>query len=100
MKIESVSIAHVNLSQADKSWRISLGNIAETLTTVIRLETDSGVVGYGAAPIGAQLISGESHASAEVFLRAARGILLGADPLAHTAVMSRVSGLMAGNARA
>lgn len=100
MKIATVSIAHVNLSQADTSWRISLGNIAETLTTVIRLETDGGVTGYGAAPIGAQLISGECHASVEAFLRAACGILVGADPLAHTAIMSRVSGLMAGNARA
>jgi L-alanine-DL-glutamate epimerase-like enolase superfamily enzyme len=100
MKIATVSIAHVNLSQADKTWRISLGTIAETLTTIIRLETDSGVVGYGAAPIGAQLISGESHASAEVFLHAARDILVGADALNRNAIMPRVSGLMAGNARA
>jgi L-Ala-D/L-Glu epimerase len=100
VKIASIAIAHINLSQADKTWRISLGNIAETLTTLIRLETDSGTVGYGAAPIGAQLISGESHASAEVFLRAARDILLGADPLNHNAIMPRVTGLMAGNARA
>jgi L-alanine-DL-glutamate epimerase-like enolase superfamily enzyme len=100
MKIASISVAHVNLSQADKSWRISLGNIAETLTTVIRLETDDGAVGYGAAPIGAQLISGESHASVEVFLRAARDVLVGSDPLAHSATMAKITGLMAGNARA
>lgn len=100
MKIASVSFAHVNLSQADKTWRISLGNIAETLATVIRLESDDGAVGFGAAPIGAQLISGESHASVEVFLRAAKSVLVGADPLARNAVLPRVLGVMAGNARA
>jgi L-alanine-DL-glutamate epimerase-like enolase superfamily enzyme len=100
MKISSVSIAHRNLSQADKTWRISLGTIAETLTTLIRLETESGVVGYGAAPIGAQLISGESHASVEIFLRAARDVLIGADALNRNVLMARISGLMAGNARA
>ena len=100
MNISSVSIAHINLSQKDKAWRISLGTIAETLTTLIRLETDTGAVGYGAAPIGAQLISGESHASSEVFLRAASTILRGSDPLDRNAAMAAVSGLMAGNARA
>ena len=80
MKITSVSIAHINLTQADKSWTISRGKISETLTTLIRLETDDGVVGFGAAPIGAQLISGESHASADVFLRAAKDLLIGASP--------------------
>jgi len=100
MKIKSVAAAPINLSQADKSWRISLGNISETLSTVIRLETDSGVVGYGAAPIGAQLISGESHASVDIFLRAARDAIVGANPLDRNAVMERVRGTMAGNARA
>ena len=100
MNISSVSIAHINLSQKDKAWRISLGTIAETLTTLIRLETDTGAVGYGAAPIGAQLISGKSHASSEVFLRAASTILRGSDPLDRNAAMAAVSGLMAGNARA
>jgi len=100
MKIASVSLAHVNLNQADKTWRISLGNIAETLTTVIRLETNGGHVGYGAAPIGAQLISGESHASVDVFMRAAKDILIGTDITDRNAVMARIAGVMAGNARA
>jgi len=100
MKIASVSVAHINLTQADKSWTISLGKISETLTTLIRLETDQGVVGHGAAPIGAQLISGESHASVDVFVRAAKETLIGASPLDHNAIMARVSSLMAGNARA
>jgi L-alanine-DL-glutamate epimerase-like enolase superfamily enzyme len=99
MKIASVAFSHINLSQSDKNWRISLGNISETLTTILRLTTDSGVSGYGAAPIGAQLISGECHASAEAFLRAAFPLLKSADPLNRNATMSRVSGLMAGNAR-
>ena len=100
MKITSVSIAHINLTQADKSWTISRGKISETLTTLIRLETDDGVVGFGAAPIGAQLISGKSHASADVFLRAARDLLIGASPLDRNVIMDRVGSLMAGNARA
>jgi L-alanine-DL-glutamate epimerase-like enolase superfamily enzyme len=100
MKIVSVSIAHLNLAQADKSWRISLGTISETLTTLIRLETNDGFVGHGAAPIGAQLISGESHASVDLFVRAAKDALVGASPLNRNAIMGRVSSLMAGNARA
>jgi L-alanine-DL-glutamate epimerase-like enolase superfamily enzyme len=100
MKIASVSVAHLNLAQSDKSWRISLGTISQTLTTLIRLKTNDGFVGHGAAPIGAQLISGESHASVDVFVRAAKEILIGASPLDRNATMGRISSLMAGNFRA
>lgn len=100
VRITSVGFSHVTLDQSDTSWKISLGTISGTLTTVIRLTTDDGYVGYGAAPIGAQLISGESHASVENFLHFASAALIGEDPRDRVSIMTSVDRTMAGNQRA
>lgn len=81
MKITHVETFPFSLPQVQRDFQISRGRIEGALLHVVRLCTDEGLEGYGAAPLGATLISGETlEGASRVIKEELAPVLHGRDP--------------------
>jgi L-alanine-DL-glutamate epimerase-like enolase superfamily enzyme len=98
MKIARVTILGYELNYAHGEYVMSGGRTVTTLpSTVVRIETGDGVVGYGeTCPLGATYLPAHGE-GARAALRALAPALLGVDPRNLNAVQAAMDGALAGH---
>lgn len=101
MRIADLRLEPYALAYDNQSFRISRGPISRADLCLVRLATENGVEGWGVAPTGATIVSGETNAGVSALINDVfRPLILGRSPFDVGPIMAEVSRAVPDNNRA
>lgn len=101
MKITGLQVEPYALSYVNQDFRISRGHIPRADLCIVRLTTDDGTVGWGVAPTGATIVSGETNVGVSTLIEQVFApLIIGRNPFDIGPIVDEMSRTLPGNNRA